>query len=108
MNTLVQITENELQSIDFNTVELYIPFHDYSDKGDEHRLVADDWDFFYDNDVMVRCFKLYATMNENDDRPDVDMETVELWIGDEQQEITPQQAYHIEQKVKQSIEARLY
>lgn len=107
MNTLVQITEKQFEAIDFQEVDLQMDFHQYTDKGNYYRLVSDSIDFEY-GDALVRCFGFYASMTEGDKGPDVYMKRIELYMGEEEMEITPQQAYYIEQKVKQSIQPRLY
>lgn len=77
-------------------------FHEYTDNGNYYRLVSDSIDFEY-GDALVRCFGFYASITEGDKKPDVSIERIELYMGEEEVSITPQQAYQIEQRVIESI-----
>lgn len=104
METLTKITEKELEAIEFPSIELGLDWFDNTKEGIHYRLHADVYDIDY-GDYMVRCFgfKLDAM---NDERPDFSVDRLELWGLEDEIDLTNEQAYLIEQKVRKSLNAK--
>ncbi|MGB2525660.1 hypothetical protein [Flagellimonas sp. SN16] len=104
MNTVAQITEKEVTGLEFPQMEIELDHFDNVKDGTEYQLHADVYDIDY-GDYMVRCFgfKLDAM---NDERPDFSVERLELWGLEDEIELTNEQAYMIEQKVRKSLNAK--
>lgn len=104
METLTKITEKELEAIEFPSMEIELGEFDNVKDGTEYRLHADVYDIDY-GDHMVRCFG-FKLKRMNEDRPEFSVDRLELWGLEDEIELTKEQAYMIEQKVRKSLNAK--
>lgn len=104
MNTVAQITEKEVGELEFPQMEIDLYQFDVTSEGTHYRFHSEEHDLDY-GDYMVRCFgfKLDAMNNE---RPDFSVDRLELWGLEDEIELTNEQAYIIEQKVRKSLNAK--